>query len=106
MEEIENRATKAIKERRKHQAPSASAAVSEKIWANELILEVGAQMVHDVRADLEATKGTCSVCYIIAGEEGATQTSGDKCPKIPLTGEDKEWVKFKNDLKFPGGIMC
>lgn len=107
LREIEERARRAIQERRKNLPGTASSvSLSTTIWANELTLEIGAQMVHDVRANVAANIDGCSVCYMIAGMGNTIHKSGNSCPKLPLTPLIEGWPKFKDGLKFVPGIMC
>jgi hypothetical protein len=106
LEDIERKALAAIHERRKHIPASSTVSVSKNIWANELVLEIAAQMVHEVRADVTENYRGCSPCYMIAGEAGTTHRSGKGCPKMPLTRSTVGWTDFKDNLKFAEGIMC
>lgn len=78
----------------------------ETIWANELEFGVAGQMVHDVRANIAKFRRSCSVCYMIAGEEGTTHIAGKACMKIPLDDSTPGWKNFKESLAFVAGIMC
>lgn len=63
-------------------------------------------MVRDVRANLDLFRRSCSVCYMIAGEEGTTHTSGVACMKIPLESSTDGWEDFKKLLTFVSGLVC
>ena len=108
LELIEKKALDAIKERRKHQPPSpASVSVNATVWCTELKLEINAQIVRDVREDLQAKYRSCSVCYMIRGMEDWSHEAGDSCLTFPLSEETTNgWKHYKDTLKFPGGVMC
>ena len=107
LKEIEQRALEAIMKRKQEQAIAArSVSIQKVVWANELTLEIGVQMVGDVRADVEANILGCSVCYLIAGEVNMSHKAGINCTKLPLVNETAGWLAFKNDLKFREGILC
>ena len=108
LKEIEDRAIEVLVQRAKDQPATAASSTSKTItvWGNELNLEIGAQMVHDVRANVKANIRGCPLCYMIAGIDGTTHKSGNKCPKMPLTAETEGWVEFKNNLEYPEGIFC
>lgn len=107
LKEIETRAIAAIREKRSKLPPNpSSVSVSEKIWANELTLEIGELMVTDVRANITANIRGCSVCYAIVGDITTNHTSGNKCTKLPLTAQTTGWMAFKDKLKFPSSIVC
>jgi hypothetical protein len=89
------------------QPPSAaSVSISKTIWCTELKLEIAAQMVYDVRANLEAKYHGCSVCYMIAGQEEGGHISGDGCKTLPLSESTDGWKHFKDTMRFPPGIIC
>jgi hypothetical protein len=107
LNKIEDRAINAIMERRKAAPPSpASVSILRMIWATELKLEIGAQMVRDVREDIKARYNGCSVCYLIIGNEDMDHTSGTGCKTLPLEESTDGWVDFKKQLKFPPGVLC
>jgi len=106
LQDIEQRAIKAIQERRKALPVPSSVSISTNIWANEITLEIATQMVHDVRANVKASGRGCSVCYMISGDEGTDHRSGARCRKMPLTQTTSGWVDFKNNLRFVEGVMC
>lgn len=74
-----------MKRRRDRPPSSASTIIFKTIFCTELALEIGAQMVYDVREDLTKRYHGCSVCYAIAGEEDRSHESGDACRKLPLS---------------------
>ena len=107
LKDVEQRAIDAIMKRRKDQAAAAkSVSIQTVVWANELTLEIGAQMVGDVRSDVIAHIRGCSLCYLIAGDAATTHKAGSRCPKMPLAAETTGWVPFKEELKFIDGIYC
>ena len=107
LREIEDRARKAIMQRRENEPPSsASVSISTSIWCTELNLEINAQMVHDVRQNLKAKYHNCSVCYMIAGKEDSSHISGSGYKTIALDETANGWAEFKAKLKFPPGIIC
>ena len=108
---IEDRAIKALVQRKKNE-PTSKKAKNIKLaftaWGTGLGLEINAQMVYDVRADLVRNYGGCSVCYATVGDDDwRGHVSGANCPTIPLDeNENADWRCFKNNLELPGGIMC
>lgn len=106
---IEKRAVEIILRRRKDQPKKTSnGAMKAEVWGTELNLEISNQMVIDVRADLEANFGGCSVCYATVGhDDWRGHESGDECPIIPLEDQMTEgWLDFKANMKLPRGVMC
>ena len=95
LKNLENRSIDIIRERRKTLATPSSVSVSMNIWANELVIEMAAQMVNDIRENIANNRFGCSVCYMIAGEEGTEHSAGASCPKMPLTSTTVGWSKFK-----------
>lgn len=106
LKDIEERAIKAIQERRKNGPATSSVSISTNIWANEITLEIATQMVLDVRANVKANIRGCSVCYMIAGDETTNHKSGNRCPKMPLTHATTGWTDFKKMLQFVENVVC
>lgn len=106
--EIEERAIGVVTERILAQPPPAASNTNNviTIWGNELSLEIAVQMVQDVRANVTANIRGCALCYMIAGVDGTTHKSGNRCLKMPLTGKNVAWNSFKEDLQFIPGILC
>ena len=104
---IETRAIVAILLRRKNEPPStASRALTRDIWGTELKLEIEVKMVQDVRGQVMAKYGGCSVCLMIGGREETEHESGQRCPTLQLDDSAEGWLEFKSTLRFPNGIMC
>lgn len=109
LERIEEKANEAILRRRRSQpARVSSVPVNLTVFGTELRLEIGAQMVYEVREDLDAISNGCSVCYAIADhQDWREHKSGKTCLSYPLEDSTTEgWLKFKKSMNLPEGIMC
>ena len=105
---ITERAANSVAKRRKDQPASGSSVpVSANRWGTETLREVGAQMVREVRADLDAHIHGCPVCWANGYEDWADHKSGPSCPTEALEDATTEgWKLFKNSMNLPIGIMC
>ena len=106
LKDVENRAKNAIEQRRKNAPTTSSVSITTTIWAAELNLEIGTQMVNDVRADVERNIRRCCVCYMIAGDAETTHKSGGRCTRLPLQNTTTGWQEFKDSLQLVEGLFC
>ena len=109
LKSIAERASKAVALRRADQPKgNSSSTLDENRWATETVTEVAAQMVRDVRADLDTYVTGCSVCWATGGyEDWREHESGQDCPTAPLDDvATPGWKSFKDSLKFQRGLVC
>jgi len=106
---IAERAAKAVALRRTDQPRGGSSTTLDgNRWVTEIGTEVAAQMVRDVRADLDTYNTGCSVCWATGGyDDWREHESGKDCPTAPLDDvATTGWKSFKDSLRFQKGLMC
>lgn len=106
--DIAERAATAVARRRKDEPEGKSSVpVSANRWCTETKREVAVQMVHDVRADLDAHAHGCSVCWANGHQDWMEHQSGPTCPTVALNDSTTEgWKAFKDSMNLPGGYLC
>ena len=82
----------------------ASLTIEENARTEEMDREIAAEIVRDARRHVEATPGTCAVCYALRGVSDRGHKAGNACKRMPLQGA--EWDSFRKGLEIPRGTSC